>query len=615
MYIIPQPQKLELFKEHFTITHQARIIIDLSCDMQVLTFAKLLNTEMKTSIGFALAVNKGQVEKGSIYLKISSELQAEEYTLTIVKEGVLLYGGSNAAILFGIQTLRQIIVQEGACLPCLKIKDYPDIPNRGYYLDVTRGRIPTLTYLKAFADKLSYYKINQLQLYIEHSFLFQDLSEVWRDDTPLTAEEILELDEYCSSLHIELIPSIATFGHLYKLLCTKAYSKFCELSDPDKQPFSYVDRMMHHTIDPTNEQSLIIVKKMIDEYLPLFRSKHFNICADETFDLGKGKSKALADEFGIDTIYMNYVKELCDYLIIKGKKPMFWGDIVCGFPEAIKQLPEETICLNWGYAPDQSEESTRLLDQAGATQYLCPGVGGWNQFINQIDSSYENIMRMCSYSHKYHALGVLNTDWGDYGHINHPEFGTAGMIYGAAFSWNHELPKEQDINKQISLIEYGDSKEAFVDLIASLAKKSVFEWYHIVRYMELDVKGKSEEESKKWLTSLDFSKIQVVNDELSIGIQQLYEGIHQLALDKRVLVKPYIVAAEGIQLFNTIGATISQLKYQQPNEAAVNPSELAKELEHWFYRYKELWRSVSKESELYRIQNVILWYADLLRTL
>ena len=27
---------------------------------------------------------------------------------------------------------------------------------------------------------------------------------------------------------------------------------------------------------------------------------------------------------------------------------------------------------------------------------------------------------------KYHAIGILNTDWGDYGHINHPDSGTKG---------------------------------------------------------------------------------------------------------------------------------------------------------------------------------------------
>ena len=36
--------------------------------------------------------------------------------------------------------------------------------------------------------------------------------------------------------------------------------------------------------------------KMLEEYMSLFRLDRFNLCADETFDLGKGKSAALAAE-------------------------------------------------------------------------------------------------------------------------------------------------------------------------------------------------------------------------------------------------------------------------------------------------------------------------------
>ena len=57
--------------------------------------------------------------------------------------------------------------------------------------------------------------MNQLQLYVEHTYLFRNISELWRDETPLTAEEILKLDAYCQERHIDLVPSLASFGHLY----------------------------------------------------------------------------------------------------------------------------------------------------------------------------------------------------------------------------------------------------------------------------------------------------------------------------------------------------------------------------------------------------------------
>jgi hypothetical protein len=615
MYIIPNPQSIKYLADAFTITYQSRIVIDTDSANIVFHHAKLLQKDLEQLLGYELAVTKGPFEAGSIYLRQVAALKKNEYTLSVEEGGIFLHGGSEEALLYGVQTLRQIVAQEGAYIKGLYIHDYPEIENRGYYLDVTRGRIPTLTYLKAFADKLSYYKINQLQLYIEHSFLFKDLSEVWRDDTPLTAEEILELDEYCSRLHIELVPSIATFGHLHKILSTKTYAHLCELPEADRQPFSFEDRMMHHTIDATNDLSMTLIKKLIDEYQPLFRSKQFNICADETFDLGKGRTKAVVEEKGADAVYIEYVKELCEYLVAKGIRPMFWGDIVCGFPEAIKKLPEETICLNWGYDANVSEESTMLLDQAGATQYLCPGVNGWNQFINRTQDAYENIIRMCSYAHKYHVLGLLNTDWGDFGHINHPEFSNIGMIYGAAFSWNSNILGRKEINAQISRLEYGDNNEGFAELVASIANHNVFEWYHIVRYKELEAKSKSEEDRKYYLLDLNFANAKAANVQLEDILMKLYQTTRQLPEGKRPLIKPYILAAEGIQIFNRIGATIGFIRYHVKNEAAGEPVVLAGQLERWFHHYKGVWRSVSKESELYRLQELILWYASELRSM
>ena len=41
---------------------------------------------------------------------------------------------------------------------------------------------------------------------------------------------------------------------------------------------------------------------------------------------------------------------------------------------------------------------------------------------------------------------------------------------------------------------------------------------------------------------------------------------------------------------------------------------MAEQLENWLYYYKQLWRTVSKQSELGRIAEVLGWWADYLRT-
>lgn len=612
MYLLPVPKESSVKNQTYVIDYNHRIVVSSASTRKVNHYAKVLKAGLEESLGYSLQIIKGDRLANCIYLSINENLRTEEYTLTVSNEGIEIQGGDDRGVLHGVQTLRQVVAQKGATIPQLEIRDYPTIPNRGFYHDVTRGRIPTLSYLKSFADKLSYYKINQLQLYVEHSFLFQELSEMWRDDTPLTGEEIMELDEYCANLNIELVPSLSTFGHLFKLLDSKTYKHLCELDNYSPEDFSFIDRMRHHTIDVSNRDSILLIKKMIDEFLPLFSSNQFNICADETFDLGKGKSKTLADKVGVKNMYVDYVQELCEYLIEKGKRPMFWGDIICGFPELIKKLPEQVICLNWGYAPEQREYETEVLHKAGATQYLCPGVGGWNKLINLINSSYRNITLMSSYANKYNALGFLNTDWGDFGHINHPEFSTTGMIYGAAFSWNESILPFEEINKQISALEYKDSSETFLSVVSAMSDQIIYGWDNAIYYKEEYLKMDSAE-CKERFFEVDFTKVEAANAELTTLKDKLYGIITSIDTSKRHLVKPYIVASEGIGLLNKIGATIAAYIYDFETSAKVEPAKLAGELEMWFYSYKEVWRTTSKESELFRIQEVINWFADYLR--
>lgn len=74
-----------------------------------------------------------------------------------------------------------------------------------------------MAFLTWFIDQLALYKYNQFQLYVEHAFAFGELSEAWRGTDPLTADDIMFLDEYCARHGIELVPSLGHFrAHVYE---------------------------------------------------------------------------------------------------------------------------------------------------------------------------------------------------------------------------------------------------------------------------------------------------------------------------------------------------------------------------------------------------------------
>lgn len=79
------------------------------------------------------------------------------------------------------------------------------------------------------------------------------------------------------------------------------------------------------------------------------------------------------------------------------------------------------------------------------------------------------------------------------------------------------------------------------------------------------------------------------------------------------LVKPYLAAVDAIRLFNELGKVVTARAYGRSYDSLPDAGKLAEELENWLYHYKEVYRSVSRESELSRIQEIIVWYADYLR--
>ncbi len=610
MVLLPVPKKMEEKDGCYMLQLHNMIVIDASCEQGAVIYARMLKEEIRTWAGIELAVGRGTGQTGDILLKTDPTLGRQQYTLAIHADGAVLCAGSLDALGWAVQTMRQIVRQSAGLLPEVIIADEPDQKNRGFYYDVSRGRVLTLESLKWLADTMAFYKLNQLQLYVEHTYLFRGLTEVWRDETPLTAEEILELDQYCYDRGIELVPSLSTFGHLFKLLSTKSFGAFCEMPDLAGEAFSFLDRMNHHTVNVSEPGAISLIKAMILEYMQLFRSDKFNICADETFDLGKGRSKALAEEKGIGSLYMDYILELFGFLIENGRTPMFWGDIIVKYPELYARIPKQVICLNWGYCATQPDREAKILHEAGAVQYLCPGACGWNTWVNKLNDSYENIRRMCSYARQYEAIGILNTEWGDFGHINQPVFSVPGIIYAAAGSWSQELLSYEEINRRISILQFHDTSGRLLDILGRVDAQTVFSWNQAVCLKEGVQKQMGREGLREIFWQEDWKDGPARNACILELEKELLAASRSMDSSSRQVVECAYVAMEAVRLWNEAGLYLYSLQQGKKPDGGM---ELAAGLERCLHAYQKLWRETGKEAGLGRITEVFCWYADVLR--
>lgn len=596
----------------FHLTWRTAICLE-DTEPSALLYAQMLQRAVREYAGVETSILRGRGRGGDILLRPDPALAEDAYRLTVTPENVIVAGGSDESILHGVMTLRQWIIRHGAALPALTIEDRPDLKNRGYYLDCSRGRVPTLETLKRYADLLCRYKLNEWQLYIEHTYLFRDLSEAWREDTPLTAQEIMELDAYCRARHIELVPSLSSFGHMYQILSTKTCCDLCELPDSEKQPFTYTYWGDHHTLNVSHPDAMDFIKRLISEYRALFTSNKFNICCDETFDLCKGRSASLIKPGGdAHPLYMAHVTELCRWLLAQGVTPMFWGDIMWRHPEAYREIPEGVICLNWGYLPNQREDEIRDLAAMGATQYACPGVCTWQHWIPLVRDSFDNNRLMCRHAHKYGAVGLLNTDWGDYGHVCHPWLSVPGILYGAAFAWNAQEVDFDEVNRAVSFLEYGDREGLFMQALTALSGHEAFDWFRAVRWIEEpDVAARHRIFTDPHAPDAA-ARHDAENDAIDAGLRLLERAALAMDSSKRAIVHPLSLHAEGVKLWNDIGLYVA-VHEEGASASCRDGAALAGELEAWYHACLAVWRGVSKEGAVRRTLRVICSWADYLR--
>ena len=168
--LLPAPREILYLKDAFTFHEGVKILLCGKCGVTDVSAARILSGVISAAGKTAppsIAKTAGGPEKGCCNLIIEDGHAPEEYRLDIMPERIVIGAATSRALLYGVRTLQQILEQSGKGAPCLSIKDYPDFENRGFYHDISRGKVPRLETMKLLLEKASRYKLNQVQFYVE----------------------------------------------------------------------------------------------------------------------------------------------------------------------------------------------------------------------------------------------------------------------------------------------------------------------------------------------------------------------------------------------------------------------------------------------------------------
>ncbi|QVK17427.1 family 20 glycosylhydrolase [Mycoplasmatota bacterium] len=453
-FIVPQVKSLKITEGYFSINTEINVKYKKQFEEVYQVLNKLFIVDFKN-------------ENNNLIFIQNTDLNNEGYILEINNDIITIsYHTVNGAF-YALKTLKQIInQQENNKIHNLIIHDYPSLKTRGFMLDISRDKIPTMETLYEFINKLSDLKYNHFELYVEgFSFGYPSFSQYTEGNTPVTIEEYQTLEKYCNDLFIDMVPNQNGFGHMAPWLAQDEFKDLAECPDGftiwgGNRPAS--------TLNPLDEKSIELVKKMYDDMLPYSNSKYFNMNFDEPFELGYGRSKEVCEQFGEGKVYIEYMKKLYEHIKSYNKTPLIWADVLNKHLDLIDEIPDDMIFLDWGYDINSPfSKSLKNLANCNTKFMACPGTSSWCSITGRTMDMLENIKNASYYSYLYKGEGIILTDWGDVGHLQYLPFTYPGLVYGAMTSWGVEEGLYKNLAESLNIM-FKDKSKLIGDILLDL---------------------------------------------------------------------------------------------------------------------------------------------------
>jgi hexosaminidase len=373
--LIPRPNHFVQAGGQFTFPDTVAIALD-SATPRLREIAGILGEALSEHGLPSRVVRATSVDRG-IVLRRAPAGTPESYYLEVGTSGVVINAVDDAGMLWGVQTLRQLIQPGERSIRTTTIGDAPRYSWRGSMLDVGRHIFPMAHILKHL-DWMSRHKLN-----VFHWHLTEDqgwriqidalprLTEVggWRIEDGeryggfYTKADIRRVVERARILGITVVPEIELPGHSRAAIA--AYPHLGCTGDTLPVPSTW--GVFADVLCPGKESTFTFIETVLGEVLELFPSKYIHIGGDEV-PKDRWKSCAscqeiirrenLGDEHGLQRWMIARVGR---WLRERGRTLVGWDEIMDG------GLPEGATVQAW-----QGSERITAAIAAGADVIASP---------------------------------------------------------------------------------------------------------------------------------------------------------------------------------------------------------------------------------------------------
>ncbi len=503
--ILPTPQKLTPKNTRFKIASGTRIVLGSGSNQELFAaqqinddFGDRKEVQLKIVTEHSLRrlpasfifIGSPTTEFGRQLLKdrkgiMTATMNDEGYFLDVDPSGTVIIGESEAGKFYGVMTLLQLMHREkrNVFVDGVSINDFPIEKIRGISDDISRGQVSTLENFKKIIRFLARYKMNTYSPYMEDMFVFKNHPLIGRGRGALTPAEVRSLDTYAKKYYVDMIPTFETLGHWENILAKPEY-------------FSYAEFPGAQTLNVSDEKIYAMLDEMIGELSRAFSSPYFNMAADESWDVGLGFNRDRVAKNGLAAVHADHYKRVVDIIRKHGKKPMMYGDIILNNPAILDKISKDIAIVDWHYDPEFSYGSPEVFKKASFQFIASPAV--WN-FTGPFPDFFGSVVNIRNFNRDAHAngsLGLLTSNWNDYGGEELRELNYYGYAWTSECSWNPEHADVNRFNQAFFRDFYGTSGDLKLQSIYAILSSpaNLFSWHELWRHPMLPVRPQSQRE-------------------------------------------------------------------------------------------------------------------------
>lgn len=382
--------------------------------------------------------------------------QEEGYVLEVGRDSVKVKARKEVGLFYGYQTLLQLGEDArdlGIPIPACRIVDYPDLAVRALHLDL-KHHLDGMHYYYQLIDRLAGWKINHLIVEFEDKLRYRKAPLVGASHA-VAIEEFAMLSRYAKERHIEISPLVQGLGHASFILKHKAYES---LRDNPRSEWVF---------DPLHPDTYKVQFALYDDAIaatPYGRFLH--VGGDEVGELG-ASSRAKASGMNAFELQMHWLNEVCNYVVSKGRIPVFWDDMVFDLAGLYKStydkdmpaglvdslwranlplldsnvhlFPDSCVYMRWNYDTPEVEGNINAINWYRKNKLpvmASTAVQTFWPMMPRRQSNFEPIRSFCRIAIAQKMTGILCAAWDD--SSPHYETFMRGIHTFGGLSWHYQ---------------------------------------------------------------------------------------------------------------------------------------------------------------------------------